>query len=71
MHALFDKHKARNQWRIGAHILKSFSEYFGPKTEQLDIYSEGGRVTLTSYTEKITNGNGPSMFALVRPAHTD
>lgn len=58
MHALFDKNLAKNHWSISAHILRAFSEYFGAKTEQLDMYSEGGRFTFTSYTEKLMNGNG-------------
>ena len=58
MHALFDKNTARNRWTISAYVLKSFSEYFGVKTEQLDLHYEGGRVTFTSYTEKIMDGNG-------------
>ncbi|MCJ1254509.1 hypothetical protein MMC24_002324 [Lignoscripta atroalba] len=57
MHALFDKSAANNRWSIGAHVLKTFSEYFGTKTEQLDVYCEGGRATFTSYTEKIMDGN--------------
>ncbi|KAF6233759.1 hypothetical protein HO173_007971 [Letharia columbiana] len=56
MHALFNKSAAKNTWTIGASTLRSFAEYFGTKTEQLDISSEGGRATFTSYTEKIMNG---------------
>ncbi|KAJ9645973.1 hypothetical protein H2199_003016 [Coniosporium tulheliwenetii] len=56
MHALFDKNMAQNRWKIQAGCLKEFIEYFGPKTEQLDIYSEDGRVTFMSFTEKITDG---------------
>ena len=58
MRALFDRNTAKNRWIIGAYVLKSYSEYFGVKTEQLDLYHEGGRVTFTSYTEKIMDGNG-------------
>ena len=57
-HAVFPKDGAKNHWCIGAHVLKSFSEYFGPKAEQLDIYYKTGRTTFTSYTEKIVNGSG-------------
>lgn len=56
MHALFNKNAAKNTWTIGASTLRSFAEYFGPNTDQLDIASEGGRATFTSYTEKIMNG---------------
>ncbi|GME28296.1 Rad9 [Neofusicoccum parvum] len=58
MHALFDKQSAHNRWSIHSSALKEVIEYFGPKTEQLDIYAEDGRVTYTSFTEKISNGKG-------------
>ncbi|KAK7712734.1 hypothetical protein SLS57_007688 [Botryosphaeria dothidea] len=56
MHALFDKQSANNKWTIHSSALKEAIEYFGPKTEQLDIYADDGRVTYTSFTEKISNG---------------
>ncbi|KAI9820263.1 MAG: hypothetical protein M1827_005885 [Pycnora praestabilis] len=56
MHALFDKDTANNRWAIQSRVLREFVEHFGPKTEQLDIYSENGRATFTSYTEKIMDG---------------
>ncbi|KAI4176297.1 MAG: hypothetical protein LQ343_001035 [Gyalolechia ehrenbergii] len=55
-HALFNHHGAKNRWRIGANVLRSFIDYFGANTEQLDIYAEDGRAAFTSYTEKIVNG---------------
>ena len=58
MHALFNSNAAKNMWTIGASTLRSFSEYFGLNTEQLDICSEDGRTTFTSYTEKIMSGRG-------------
>lgn len=58
MHALFNKDTAKNKWTISASVLRSFIEHFGSATEQLDLYSENGRVTLTSYTEKIMSGRG-------------
>ncbi len=58
MHALFDKNAAKNRWSISATVLRSFIEYFGAGTEQLDIYSEAGKATFTSYTEKIMDGKG-------------
>ena len=57
-HALFNQHGAKNKWRIGANVLRSFLEYFGTATEQLDMYAEDGRVAFTSYTEKVTHGRG-------------
>lgn len=66
MHALFVKETALNRWTISSKTLREFVEYFGPGTEQLDIYSEDGRVSLTSYTEKVMSGNGKKnlMFEL-------
>jgi cell cycle checkpoint control protein RAD9A len=58
MHALFVKETALNRWSISSKTLREFVEHFGPGTEQLDIYSEDGRVSLTSYTEKVMSGNG-------------
>tara|TARA_R110002060_G_scaffold5566_6_gene8633 strand:- start:1226 stop:1609 length:384 start_codon:yes stop_codon:yes gene_type:complete len=58
MHALFVKESAHNSWSISSRTLREFVEHFGPGTEQLDIYSEDGRVSFTSYTEKIMSGNG-------------
>jgi cell cycle checkpoint control protein RAD9A len=58
MHALFVKDIAYNKWSISSRTLREFVEHFGPGTEQLDIYSADGRVSLTSYTEKVMSGNG-------------
>ena len=54
--ALFDKDSAKNSWRIKAMNLRSFTEYFGSNTEQLDISSDGSRATFTSFTERVING---------------
>jgi hypothetical protein len=43
--------------------MKTFTEYFGVKTEQLDIYNDVGRVLFTSYTEKVANGAGAKGLA--------
>jgi len=58
VHAVFNRDSAKNKWRIGAHVLRSWIEYFGVGTEHLDICSENGRVSFTSYTEKIMNERG-------------
>lgn len=58
MHALFDKKAAKNSWKIGSSVLRTFIEYFGTGTEQLDIYSDEGRVAFTSYTEKVMGDKG-------------
>lgn len=67
MHALFDKQSAQNRWSIHSSALKEAIEYFGPRTEQLDIYAENGRVTYTSFTEKISNGKGRPYACLSLP----
>lgn len=56
MHALFDKSTATNQWKVASRILREYIEYFGPRTEQLDIVSKNGKAIFTSFTEKIMNG---------------
>ncbi|KAL6718393.1 hypothetical protein ACLMJK_004482 [Lecanora helva] len=56
MHAVFNRSAAKNSWTIDAGTLRSFVEYFGANTEQLDISSENGRATFTSYTERVMNG---------------
>ncbi|KAH8821566.1 DNA repair protein-like protein rad9 [Xylogone sp. PMI_703] len=61
MHAVFARDGASNIWSISSKTLREFVEHFGPGTEQLDIYSENGRVSFTSYTEKIV---------LKQPLHT-
>jgi len=66
MHALFDKNAAKNRWSIAANMLRTFIEYFGAGTEQLDIYSEAGKATFTTYTEKIMEGRGlPTLLAIL------
>ncbi|KAL1390624.1 Rad9-domain-containing protein [Phyllosticta capitalensis] len=70
MHALFDRQSANNHWTISSAALKETIEFFGPKTEQLDIYTDNGRVTYTSFTEKITNGKGECPKVLKAPLQT-
>jgi cell cycle checkpoint control protein RAD9A len=57
MHALFDRSVAKNRWSMHSSAVKEYIEYFGTKTEMLDIYAgEDGRCVFKSYTEKISNG---------------
>ncbi|RKF79015.1 DNA repair protein rad9 [Golovinomyces cichoracearum] len=67
LHAIFDKESAHNYWSISSKVLREFTDHFGPGTEQLDIYSEAGRVNFTSFTEKIILGNE----ILKKPLHTN
>ena len=62
MHPLFDKTSATQGWRISSRVLREYIEYFGPKTEQLNIVASDGKATFTSFTEKIQDGKGgPSL----------
>jgi cell cycle checkpoint control protein RAD9A len=57
MHALFDRNVAKNRWSLNSGAVKEYIEYFGTKTEMLDIFAgEDGRCVFKSYTEKIANG---------------
>ena len=58
MHALFDKTAATQGWRISSRMLREYIEYFGPKTEQLDLLASEGKAIFTSFTEKIQDGKG-------------
>ena len=64
LHASFDKARSQNHWAISSKTLRDVVEYFGPKTDQLDWYFENGKVTFTSYTEKVQHGRGE-----VSPSH--
>lgn len=64
MHALFDRNAAQNRWSMHSGQLREFVEHFAPRTEQLDVYAENGRVTFTSYTEKVSNGKGQYRFGI-------
>lgn len=55
MHALFDRSSASNKWTIKSGFLREFTDYFSPKAEQLDMYSEDGKMTFLSFTEKVVN----------------
>lgn len=62
MHALFDKAAATQGWRISSRVLREYSEYFGPKTDQLDLLAQEGKAIFTSFTEKIQDGKRRSIL---------
>lgn len=66
LHATFDRVGSNNHWTISSRALREMVEYFGPKTDQLDWYYQNGKVTFTSYTEKIQSGRE----ILKQPMHT-
>ncbi|KAF2772848.1 hypothetical protein EJ03DRAFT_171613 [Teratosphaeria nubilosa] len=56
MHALFDKSAASQGWKISSRVMREYIEFFGPKTEQLDLLAQEGKAIFTSFTEKIQDG---------------
>lgn len=66
LRANFDSAGSWNSWTTSARTLRDIVEYFGAKTDQLDWAFEKGKVTFTSYTEKITDGR--DIFK--QPMHT-
>ena len=66
LHASFDRASSSNYWTVSSKTLRDVVEYFGPKTDQLDWYFEHGKVTFTSYAEKIQSGTE----ILRQPMHT-
>jgi len=58
MHALFDRSAATQGWRISSRVLREYIEFFGPKTEQLDLLAQDGKARFTSFTEKVQDGKG-------------
>ncbi|KIW48515.1 uncharacterized protein PV06_01092 [Exophiala oligosperma] len=66
LHAAFDDGSSPNRWTVSSRTLRDVVEYFGPKTDQLDWFYQNGKVTFTSYTEKIQSGRE----ILKQPMHT-
>ncbi|KAK5237722.1 hypothetical protein LTR99_000343 [Exophiala xenobiotica] len=66
LHAAFDQIGSTNHWTVASRTLRDVVEYFGPKTDQLDWFYQNGKVTFTSYTEKIQSGKE----ILKQPMHT-
>lgn len=58
LHATFDKQGSKNSWTLPARTLRDVGEYFGPKTEHVDWSLSDGKVTFTSYADKIQVGKG-------------
>ncbi|KAL9106172.1 MAG: hypothetical protein Q9227_008764 [Pyrenula ochraceoflavens] len=54
--ANFDLSASPNHWTIQSRTVRDITEYFGPKTEQLDWFYENDKVVFTSYTEKVSDG---------------
>lgn len=64
--ATFEKQNSPNRWSIASKTLKDAVDFFGPKTEHVDWSLVDGKVTFTSYTEKVQVGK-----EIVRqPTHT-
>ena len=71
MHALFDKTSASQGWKISSRILREYIEFFGPKTEQLDLLAQDGKAIFTSFTEKVSDGKGRSLLQRARLRHNN
>ena len=69
MHALFDRNAAMQGWRISARVLREYIEFFGTKTEQLDLLAQEGKAIFTSFTEKIQDGKGGSIISILSALH--
>ncbi|KAN0076474.1 Rad9 domain containing protein [Elaphomyces granulatus] len=65
-HAIFDKARSRNQWKIESKFLREIIEHFSHSAEQLDIYPDGSKAVFTSFTTKVTDGRE----VLKQPVHT-
>ena len=70
MHALFDRTAATQGWRISARVLREYVEFFGPKTEQLDLLAQEDKAIFTSFTEKIQDGKG-KVYCKLRYVRSD
>jgi len=68
-HALFDKHNAPNGWKISSRILREYIEFFGTKTEQLDLLVKEEKAVFTSFTEKIMDGKGKEVLQYCETCH--
>jgi cell cycle checkpoint control protein RAD9A len=71
MHAIFKQDMAKSSWAMSSRLLKGFVDHFGPKTEQLDIFSKDGRATFTSFTEKVVSGKGIMHISSGYPNHNN
>jgi len=75
MHALFDRNMATNRWTIDSSAMKEYMDFFGPKTEMLDIFmGENDTIVFKSYTEKIVSGKEilkQPLSTTVEVPHTD
>jgi cell cycle checkpoint control protein RAD9A len=61
-HAIFDKARSRNQWKIESKFLREIIEHFSHSAEQLDIYPDGSKAVFTSFTTKVTDGGGSNVL---------
>jgi cell cycle checkpoint control protein RAD9A len=66
LRATFDRINSPNHWTTAARTLRDIVEFFGANTDQLDWSFEKGKVTFTSYAERITDGR--DIFK--QPMHT-
>lgn len=70
-HALFDQNNAPYGWSVNSRLMREYIEYFGAKTEQLDLQVRDNKAIFTSFTEKIIDGKGMEIRAGIRSCRTD
>ena len=69
--AVFDPRSCRNRWKIAAYVLKTFSDFFGPRAENLDICYDEGKAVFTCYTEKVVYKDGRVVTIVLYEADFD
>lgn len=50
--------RSQNHWSISAKTLGDVVEHFAPRTDELDWFLQDGKMTFTSYREKVQSGKG-------------
>ncbi|KAI5286875.1 hypothetical protein KEM54_006441 [Ascosphaera aggregata] len=71
-HAIFDSNKVENRWWLDSQVLREIMDHFGTNAEQLDIYCKNELAVFTSFTTKVTDGQGEKRVIeiLRHPVHT-
>lgn len=61
-HAMFDPTSTTSKWSADPRYLKQIVDHFSASAEQLDLYGDDEQAVFTSFTKKITDGDGKSPF---------
>lgn len=57
-HAIFDPSSTTSKWSADPRYLKQIVDHFSASAEQLDLYGDDEQAVFTSFTKKITDGDG-------------